>query len=178
MEPFQILSRKNILNKPFIQVEKQRVVLPNGKETDWYITQGKGAVIVIPLLKTGEILLQRTYKHGCQNIIVEFCAGMIEKNEDISNSAVRELQEETGYVAEKIELIGECFANPTGSPQKYFIFLARGCEKKCKTHFDDAEQIENFTAENIEEVEKILLNPKTQTSTPALAAFSFLRKNL
>lgn len=176
MEPFTILSTEKVLDNPYIPVEKQRVVLPNGTEADWFITVGHDAAIIIPVLKTGEILLQRAYKHGCGKVVIEFCAGIIEKGEEPVEGAKRELLEETGHKAENMEFLGEFFCNPTGSKSKYFVFLAKDCEKVAETKFDDAEQIENFAVQNIDEVEEILFNPQIQTSTPAIAALSFLKK--
>ena len=162
---------------PYCRIEKQRVVLPDQSEADWYIRHSDPAVVVIPVLKTGEILLQRTYKHGCGKIVVEFPAGLVDNNEEPAFTAERELREETGYVAEEMIPLGKCAADATGSQMTYYFFLAEGCEKLVKPTLDDSEQIEPFTVASFAEVQKEFLSGKYQTSASSLAALAaVLRK--
>jgi len=174
MKKFEILKKELAYDNPWMPIEKQRVKLPSGKETDWYIATGRNVIIAIPMLENGDILLQRAYKHGCGEIVTEFCAGIIEDGEEPQKAAERELLEETGYKAESWEFFGEYFANPTGSKTVYHIFLAKGCKKVAEPQLDAAEQIENFSVSSVEEAENILLDPKNQSSITALAALSFL----
>jgi len=173
MKKFKIVSRKTIINSPYCPIEKQIVELPNGEKNKWYINTNKGAVIVIPILQSGEILLQKSYKHGCGEIITEFCAGMIEKNESPETTVERELLEETGYKSKKITKIGEVFSNPTGAQMKYHFFIAKGCKLVAEQTLDDAEQIELFTVSNLKAVRKLFTDPKTLTSSASLSALCF-----
>lgn len=173
MKKFEILSRHLHCDNPWIPVEKQRVRLPNGSETDWYVTVGKNVVVTIPVLENGEILLQRAYKHGCQKVVLEFCAGIIEDGEAPEVAAKRELLEESGYSAKHWKNLGSFFSNPTGSASVYDVFLATGCQKVAEPQLDDAEQIENFSVPDIQAVQKMLFDPDTRTSSATLSALSF-----
>lgn len=175
MKKFKVLSRETLVDSPFCPIEKQIVELPNGEKTEWFVNTNHAAVIVIPFLKSGEVLLQTCYKHGGGEIITEFCAGLIDDGELPLQAAERELREETGYEG-KFTQMGEVFANPTGSTMKYFFFIAEDCEKSSEPSFDPAEQIEVFLVENFEKAREILTDPQTKTSSATLAALAFADK--
>lgn len=178
MKPFRILSIEHLLDTPYLPVQKERVVLPNGKETDWFVTTGRDAAIVIPITTDGKILLQRAYKHGCRSVVTEFCAGIIEEGETPQEGARRELLEETGYSSRQIVKVGEFFANPTGATSAYLVFLALDCKKVREPKLDDAEQIENFLVDNIAKAEEVFFHPQTKTSTAAMTALFLLKKHI
>lgn len=173
MKPFKILSREVLVSSVYCPVERQVVELPDGRTTDWYVNTSLDAVVIVPFLKSGEVLLQRCYRHGAGEIIVEFCAGLVDAGESALEAAKRELLEETGYVGD-LECLGSCFANATGSTMKYHFFLARHCEKVAEQHLDPAEQIELFTVKNVQEVRDFFLDPKVMTSAAVLSALAFL----
>lgn len=173
MKPFEILDRKMLIDSPYMPIEEQTVRLPNGKTASWFVHKGKGAVIIVPLTTQGEVLLQKTYKHGCGEIVTEFCAGMIDAGETPLQAAHRELEEETGYLSPDIRPLGTLFANPTGSQMKYHFFLAQNCHPQGKINLDDAEQIENFTVPHLASAQKLLTDPTTKTSTTALTALLY-----
>jgi 8-oxo-dGTP pyrophosphatase MutT (NUDIX family) len=192
VKKFKILSKKLIVDEPYCQIEKQQVLTHNGTKLDWFVQLNYDAVIVVPFFKTGEVLLQKAYKHGAQSFIIEFPAGLTEnKKELLKHAAARELREETGIVAKKITKIGSVLANPTGSPMRYHFFIAEGCQSLAEKELDDAEQTETFLIKNFKTAENYLLSTmqpkdlalkgpqvKFQTSTSTIAALPFVRKYL
>ncbi len=147
--------------------------LPSGEKKEWYINQSNDAVIVVPFLRSGELLMQRTYKHGAGEIITEVCAGLVDDGEAPIEAAARELLEETGH-AGQLEKIGEVYSNPTGSIMKYYFFIARDCERVGEQELDEAEQIETFTVPDIEAAKKLLQEEGIYTSSATMAAFSMI----
>jgi 8-oxo-dGTP pyrophosphatase MutT (NUDIX family) len=174
MKPFKILHSEMLVDEPYCKVEKQRVLLPNKTETDWFIRHSGPAVVIIPELKSGEIYLQKTYKHGCGEIVVEFPAGLVDAGEQPMKAAIRELREETGLVAEKMIPLGECVADATGSDMQYFFFLAQNCEQVSKPDLDDAEQIESFTVADFDAVREEFLHGEQKASASSLAALGMI----
>lgn len=175
MKPFKILDSKKLVNEPFCHIDKELVEIPNGETRDWYVYQNRDAVIVIPVLEGGQILLQKNYKHGSRHVVTEFPAGLIDEGESWEETAPRELLEETGYSPKKCTKLGQVFANPTSSPMQYHIILAEGCIKAQEPENEPEEQIEPFLVSDLDAVREILLAPETKTSAGAVAALQFVR---
>ncbi len=173
MRKFEILKSERILENRWLPVEKQLVRLPNGETADWYITHTTDAVIVVPVLANGNILLQHNYKHGAGEVVTEFCAGLIDEGEEPLTAAKRELLEETGYTAETWEHLGTTFANPSGSTMRYHIYLAEGTKKIQDQELEGGEQIETFTVPDLEAAASLLCDSETKSAVAALTALLF-----
>ncbi len=171
---FKTLASKIRINHKFCKIIEEKVELPDGSSADWFIQKSLGAVVILPILADGQIMLQKTYKHGCGEILYEFPAGMIDPNEKPLKSAERELLEETGFKAEKLTFLGEAFANPTGSTAKHYYFLAENCKKISEPDLEPAEQIEILFFKDIQTVFEFLM--KNKTANTALALLSFYER--
>lgn len=144
---WQVLSKTQILDTQHLQVRSERVMLPNGIILpDYYIIENRGWVGVVPVTEDGRFLINRQYKHGIGEYVLEFPAGGIDEGEDDPLVAAnRELMEESGYSAkpEKIELLTEMIANPTSAVTRIWWYLARDVRKTGEQKLDPAEEIEN-----------------------------------
>lgn len=176
MKKFEIISSENVLNERWIKVEKQIVKVPNGDKKEWFITKGEDAVIIIPITKDKKILVQENYKHGSGKIVLEFPAGMVDKDEKIKDAAERELLEETGYKARELIKIIDFFASPTTSPIKYHVFLGMQSKKVSKQNLESDEQIITMEVE-LEELKDKIFNEKKETSSGFMSAFCCLLNN-
>ncbi len=88
-----------------------------------------GAVAVIALNEDGEVLLLRQYRHPVRSYLWEVPAGLLDvAGESQVAAAERELLEETGYRAEKMEYLTEFFTTPGGNNETIFIYLATRLE--------------------------------------------------
>ncbi len=83
-----------------------------------------GAVVIVAI-KDNEVLVERQYRPIIGRWIYELPAGTIEEGEDPSRTAERELLEETGYRANKIEYLGWFYTSPGTSTEVIHVFLAR-----------------------------------------------------
>ena len=176
MQPFEVLSRERVLDNRWMPVEKQLVRLPNGETADWYITRSSDAVIVVPVLASGEILLQRNYKHGAGEVVTEFCAGLVDPGEAPLETARRELLEETGYAAEHWTQLGTTYANPTGSSMRYHIYLAEQAFYHQAPDLEGGEQIETFLVDDLDATARLLCSPDTPSATAAFTALAFAQQ--
>ena len=102
-------------------------------------------VTVIPVLPDGRFLMVRQYRHGSATLSDEFPAGVIDRGEEPAEAARRELEEETGYVAEKITPIGDINPNPAFMSNTSYTFLAEGLEKISDQQLDEHERISFFS---------------------------------
>jgi ADP-ribose pyrophosphatase len=90
----------------------------------------------------GEIILVWQYRFGTDAVSLEIPGGVIDPGEDPKAAALRELTEETGYVATSIELLSVVEPNPALQGNKCFTYLARGATLTGQTAFDDLEDLE------------------------------------
>jgi len=82
-----------------ISVEDDLVELPDGKMSAREVVRHPGAVVILPVLDSGEVVMVWQYRYPIGRHSMEFPAGKLEKGEKSDATARRELLEETGYVA-------------------------------------------------------------------------------
>jgi ADP-ribose pyrophosphatase len=107
-------------------LRRDRVRMPNGRETTMDIIDHPPAVTLVPVDEDGSLLLVRQYRHAIGEEILEFPAGVMEAGEPPEESAHREIREETGMSAARLTLLGEFYQVPGYSTEYMYIYLAQG----------------------------------------------------
>ena len=128
--PGQVASRRIYTGK-VINLDADEVRFPNGKTGELEIIRHSGASAVIPFLsdpgaEDPTILLIRQYRYAADGFIYEIPAGRLEPGEPPELCAVRELREETGCTAAKIEHLYTFFTTPGFTDEKIHLFVATG----------------------------------------------------
>jgi ADP-ribose pyrophosphatase len=129
----------------FLKVTRDRVRLPDGAETEREIIRHPGAVVILPLLPDGRVLLERQFRYPNDRVFIEFPAGKIDPGEDPLACAKRELQEETGYTAAEWNFVCTIHNAIAYSDEHLDIFLARDLTDG-EARLDEGEFLELFTA--------------------------------
>ena len=83
-------------------------------------------VNVVPITPEDEVVMVRQYRHGSREITLEIPGGIVDPGEAPAEAAARELLEETGYRAERVEAIGSVNPNPALFGNRCHTFLASG----------------------------------------------------
>jgi ADP-ribose pyrophosphatase len=120
------ISTEQLLKANFLHVVRDTVKLPDGRTSTREYILHPGAVMVIPLLDDGRIVLERQYRHPVKDVLVEFPAGKLDPGEDHLECAKRELLEETGYSAREWALAGVLNLAVGYSDEGIDIWFARG----------------------------------------------------
>ena len=107
-----------------IEVSRERVRLPNGNEIDLDIVHHPGASAVVPFVSDDEVLLIRQYRHAAGGTILEVPAGKLDPGDTPETCAVRELEEEAGVRAGRIELLGRVLTTPGFTDEVIHLFAA------------------------------------------------------
>ncbi len=128
----------------FLKVERDRIVLPDGKESAREFIRHPGAVVILPLLPDGRILLERQFRYPNGKVFIEFPAGKIDPGEDHLECARRELVEETGYSANKWRFVCTIHNAIAYSDEHLEIFLAEDMTPGVQK-LDAGEFLELFT---------------------------------
>jgi ADP-ribose pyrophosphatase len=87
------------------------------------------AAVIVPEFEDGSLLMVENYRHGVSRTLLELPGGFIKENEEPSNTAKRELQEETGYTCNNLEYINWFYTWPGRTTQRNFVFVAKGLKK-------------------------------------------------
>jgi ADP-ribose pyrophosphatase len=170
----QLLRRKLFFQGRKFAYEVNRYRLPNKVEAEMECIRHPGGALVVPVLPSGELVLLRQYRFTVQRRILEFPAGTIEPGETGLSTAEREVQEESGYLAETLKHMGDILLAPGYSDESVGIYLATGLSKmESPPDQDEDEDIEvlTMTPEAIEEA--ILLGDIIDSKT--ISAFMMVR---
>jgi ADP-ribose pyrophosphatase len=129
----------------FLKVTRDRIKLPDGSETVRELIRHPGAVVILPLLPDGRVLLERQFRYPNDRVFIEFPAGKIDPGEDPLATAKRELEEETGYTATEWNFVCTIHNAIAYSDEHLDIFLARDLTAG-EAKLDEGEFLELFTA--------------------------------
>jgi ADP-ribose pyrophosphatase len=102
----------------------EEVTLPGGHRTTLRIVHHPGAAAVVPFLSEEEVILLRQYRHAAGGYILEVPAGKLDGPEDPARCAARELEEEAGYRAGRIEKLGAIWTTPGFTDERIHLFAA------------------------------------------------------
>ena len=139
------LARTELLRGHFLHVVRDTVRLPDGGSASREYILHPGAVMIIPLLDDGRVVLERQYRHPMGRVMVEFPAGKLDAGEDRLECARRELLEETGYAAREWARAGVTHPAIAYSDEFIEIWFARGLSAGAQ-RLDDGEFIDVITA--------------------------------
>jgi len=118
------IKSKAIFQGRAFNVRQDEIRLPNGRTTLLDIVDHKGAVTILPVDENNHIWFIQQYRHAAGKIILELPAGTLEEGEDPETCAFREIREEIGMSASKIEKIGEFYMAPGYSTEYLYAYLA------------------------------------------------------
>lgn len=140
------VSREELFHGKLLHAVRDRVRLPDGTLATREFVLHPGAVMVIPLLDDGRIVLERQFRYPVGKVLIEFPAGKIDPGEDLLECAKREMVEETGYTAREWAYAGK-LAHCVGYSDEYIhIYFARGLQAGA-AQLDHGELLETITAD-------------------------------
>jgi ADP-ribose pyrophosphatase len=138
-------QREQLLQGRFLRVLRDTVRLPDGGSATREYVVHPGAVMIVPILDDGRVVLERQYRHPVGQVIVEFPAGKLDAGEETWACGRRELLEETGYTAREWARAGVLHPVISYSTEFIEIWFARGLQLQDR-HLDDGEFLEVITA--------------------------------
>lgn len=135
------LSSRQIFDGVVIKLFVDDIELPNGQKSHREIVRHPGAVCVIPITDDEEVIMVRQFRYPFSRPLLEIPAGKLEPGEDPLNAAKRELEEESGVNAERIDFMGELYTTVAFTDEKIYTYIATGLTFK-DAHPDADEFVE------------------------------------
>ena len=118
------LESERVYEGRLVSLRKDRVMLSSGRETTREVVEHGDCVAVVAVDSEDNVVLVRQFRMPVDRVLLEIPAGRIEPGEKPDESAQRELEEETGYVAGKMEQLGGFYSSPGYSTEFLHLFLA------------------------------------------------------
>lgn len=130
----EIIYRGKILN-----LKKIQVLLDSGIESTREIVEHNGAVAIV-ICENNKFLFVKQYRKAFEEVLLEIPAGKLEKNEEAVDCARRELEEETGYIANSLKLLQVVYPTPGFCTEKIYLYKGEDL-KQGKKNFDQDEDL-------------------------------------
>ena len=121
---YELLNRVLIYAGRIFSVAKHEYRLPDGRNFTYDVVEHSGAITIVPVDKDGCLIFVRQYRVGSGTELLEFPAGLLEEDEDPLSGAAREVREEIGMAAGKMDHLGYFYMVPGYSTEHMHIYLA------------------------------------------------------
>ena len=150
------INSKEIFKGKIFEVTVDEVELPNGKQTTREVVKVGKASCVLAQLPNGKFILERQFRYPYGKILYELPAGKCDANEDHKVTAIRELEEETGYFAGSIKYLGKIYPTCGFCNEVIYLYYATDLTRT-KQSFDEEEAID-LQEVTLEELEKMIID--------------------
>lgn len=148
---------ESIYKGKVISLQVDEVELPNGKTSKRELVKHPGAVAVIAITPDKKIVFVEQYRKALERSLVEIPAGKLEPGEKPHNTALRELEEETGYTTTKLDYVTSFSTSPGFADEVIHLYLATDivkAENKLEADEDEFVELIEATKEEADILEK------------------------
>lgn len=172
-EEFKRLGRTLIHNGKIIDYYQDTIKLPNGNEAVWDFIGHKGAAAMLAVREDGKLLMVRQWRNAIERYTLEIPAGGLNGiDEPTEEAAIRELQEETGYIAEKVRFLLRIHTTVAFCNEGIDIYLATGLKRHESQHLDEDEFVD-VGVYSLEELVQMIYDGKIEDSKTICAIMTY-----
>ena len=118
------LSSKLIYEGRSVSLRVDKIQTPGGRETIREVVEHRDCVAIVPVDADDNVLLVSQFRHPVEKELLEIPAGGVDTGEDPADAVRREMQEETGYLPEKVERLGGFYSSPGFCTEYLHLYLA------------------------------------------------------
>ena len=163
------VSSETLYEGKIITLRVEEVQLPDGNKAKRELIKHPGAVAIIPITSDGKLVLVEQYRKALERSLIEIPAGKIDPGEAPEVTAVRELEEETGYGAKEFTYIQSFATSPGFADEVIHLYLARGLFKIENPAAGDEDEFINLLEVTLEEAEKMVASQEIYDAKTAFA---------
>lgn len=150
------LKEEIVYSGEFINISKLQVKLPDGNIANREVIRHPGGVAVLAFYDSETLIMVEQYRKAIDRVTLELPAGKIENKEEIIETAKRELEEETGYVSDKLEYLGKIVTAPGFCDEYIYYFKCEDLSSGFKGGDDD--EFINVKKIKIDDIKKMIKN--------------------
>ena len=150
------VSSETVYDGTFLDVRKDIVNLPDGNTSTREWINHPGAACIIPIMSDGKLALIKQYRYPVQSTMIELPAGKLDIGEKPEVCAIRELEEEIGYLADKLTFVTKIRPAIGFANEEMWIFLAENLVKSQKN--TDHDEFVELMPTSIEDAIRMVWN--------------------
>ena len=162
---FKLVKSDFLFRGKVFDVKVDEIEYDSGNKGIREIAVHPGGAVVVAVKDDGKIIMVNQFRYPLQKKIFELPAGKLDYNEDPYKCAVRELEEETGYKAKKVEKLGQIYTTPGFCTEILHIYLAKELIQGDHNREEGEQGMEIFELSKQEIEEKIIKGEITDSKT-------------
>ncbi len=175
MEKYERIGRELVHKGAIIDYYQDTIKIPNGNIAKWDFIQHKGAAAVVAVKGDGKLLMVRQYRNALDRETLEIPAGGLDgADEPTDVAAARELEEETGYKAGKMELLLSLRTTVAFCNEKIDVYVATDL-KPARQHLDEDEYLD-VESHDVDELIRMIYDCKIQDSKTVASILAYKDK--
>lgn len=175
MEKYERIDRELVHKGAIIDYYQDTIKIPNGNIAKWDYIRHKGAAAVVAVKDDGKLLMVRQYRNALDRETLEIPAGGLnDVNEPTDLAAARELEEETGYQAGKMELLLSLRTTVAFCDEKIDVYVATDL-KRSRQHLDEDEYLD-VVSYDVEELLQMIYGCRIQDGKTVSAILAYYNK--
>lgn len=163
------LSTEKIFTGNVISLQVDDVELPDGNRAKRELVKHPGAVAIIAVTNEGKLVLVEQFRKALERTMLEIPAGKIEKGEEPRITAIRELEEETGYRAETFTYMQTFATSPGFADEIIHLYAAEGLEKVEQPAAGDEDEFIEVLEVTAEEAEELIRSERIYDAKTVVA---------
>ncbi|MBQ9120027.1 MAG: NUDIX hydrolase [Lachnospiraceae bacterium] len=174
MAEYKRVDRKLEFEGRIVKFYSDTIELPDGQTAVWDFIEHKGAAAIVPVNKDGDLVMVRQYRNAPEQYTLEIPAGGLNAGEDMQTCAARELEEETGFKAGKVEHLLDLYTTVAFCNEKIGIYYTEELTPS-KQHLDEGEYL-NVEVHSLESLVEMILAGKIIDAKTIAAILAYKAK--
>lgn len=175
MDKYERIGRELVYKGVIIDYYQDTIKIPNGNIAKWDFIKHKGAAAVVAVKEDGTLLMVRQYRNALDRETLEIPAGGLnDVDEPTELAAARELEEETGYTAGKLELLLSLRTTVAFCDEKIDVYVATDL-KRSKQHLDEDEYLDVVSCD-VDELIQMIYDCRIQDGKTVSAILAYHNK--